>query len=206
MVNKVNPLNCARARQLSSRTMSTPIPTDTTRPSAPPEPTTRTTFDPETDVAPPTTLPQAPVTDIVSDAPPPEGESLIAPTVEPPPHESTKVEITQLKDPEVKDFGWNSKPDAVPTPLIKGLPNEDLYTLIRRFDKVRRLFLLQLRSCVDFEYQQLFHVKSTHELDGLLDLEVSPDEEFSPDKLRATLERLYMTVVRRRSFISRVNA
>ena len=30
---------------------------------------------------------------------------------------------------------------------------------------------------------------------GLLDLEVAEEEEFSPDKLRATLERLYMTVV-----------
>ena len=79
------------------------------------------------------------VTPSEADPPPaPVGESLIAPTVEPPAHESTRVEVTQLKDPEVKDFGWNSKPDAVPSPLVYGLSNEDLYALIRRFNKVRR--------------------------------------------------------------------
>ncbi|PSS29632.1 hypothetical protein PHLCEN_2v2780 [Hermanssonia centrifuga] len=68
----------------------------------------------------------------------PEGTtSLIAPTVEPPPHKSTKIEATQLKDPEVKDFGWNSPPNAVPSPLIHGLPNDDIYTIVRRFNKVR---------------------------------------------------------------------
>ena len=30
---------------------------------------------------------------------------------------------------------------------------------------------------------------------GFLDLEIANDEEFSPDKLRANIERLYMTVV-----------
>ncbi|KAF7793797.1 hypothetical protein EIP86_004918 [Pleurotus ostreatoroseus] len=115
--------------------------------------------------------------DAINDQSVPAGsESLIAPTIEPPPHKSTKVEVTQLKDPEVKDFGWNSKPHAVPSPLIKGIPNDDLFTLIRRFNK------------------QIFHVKAIEAPDDLLDLEVSENEEFSPDKLRATLERLYMTV------------
>lgn len=72
-----------------------------------------------------------------SQSAPTGSESLIAPTIEPPPHKSTKVEVTQLKDPEVRDFGWNSKPHAVPSPLIKGTPNDDLFTLIRRFNKVR---------------------------------------------------------------------
>lgn len=38
-------------------------------------------------------------------------------------------------------------------------------------------------------------MKAVEAPDDLLDLEVSENEEFSPDKLRATLERLYMTVV-----------
>lgn len=66
-----------------------------------------------------------------------QGGSVIAATVEPPPHESTKAEVTQLKDPEIRDFGWNSQPRDVPAPLIHGTPNDDLFTLIRRFNKVR---------------------------------------------------------------------
>ena len=105
------------------------------------------TTNPDADTAaPPATLTQTRATEIVSNSATPEGESLIAPTTEPPPHESTKVEVTQLKDPEVKDFGWNSKPNAVPTPLIKGLANEDLYTLLRRFDKVSRMLSSAISS------------------------------------------------------------
>lgn len=37
---------------------------------------------------------------------------------------------------EVKDLGWNEKADDVPVPLVGGLPNEDLWMLIRRFNKV----------------------------------------------------------------------
>lgn len=37
---------------------------------------------------------------------------------------------------EVRDLGWNEHPDDVPTPLVGGLPNEELWTLIRRFNKV----------------------------------------------------------------------
>lgn len=37
---------------------------------------------------------------------------------------------------EVRDLGWNDHPSDVPTPLVGGLPNEELWTLIRRFNKV----------------------------------------------------------------------
>ena len=37
---------------------------------------------------------------------------------------------------EVKDLGWNDHPSDVPAPLVGGLPNEELWTLIRRFNKV----------------------------------------------------------------------
>ena len=37
---------------------------------------------------------------------------------------------------EVKDLGWNENPDDVPKPLVGGLPNEELWLLVRRFNKV----------------------------------------------------------------------
>lgn len=42
----------------------------------------------------------------------------------------------------------------------------------------------------------MYHVKSTpNPVPGGLDLNIADDEEFSPDKLRANIERLYMTIV-----------
>lgn len=38
---------------------------------------------------------------------------------------------------EVRDLGWNEHPTDVPVPLMGGLPNDELWTLIRRFNKVR---------------------------------------------------------------------
>ena len=79
---------------------------------------------------------------------------------------------------EVKDLGWNEHPKQVPTPLVGGLPNENLWLLVRRFNK------------------QMYHVKATPTVPpGGLDLNLSDEEEFSPDKLRSNVERLYMTVV-----------
>lgn len=44
--------------------------------------------------------------------------------------------------------------------------------------------------------QQMYHVKSIpHPVPGGLDLNIADDDDFSPDKLRATIERLYMTVI-----------
>ncbi|KAL2061795.1 hypothetical protein VTL71DRAFT_7173 [Oculimacula yallundae] len=78
---------------------------------------------------------------------------------------------------EVRDLGWNDHPSDVPAPLVGGLPNEELWTLIRRFNK------------------QMYHVKALPNPPlGGLDLEIADEEEFSPDKLRANIERLYMTV------------
>ena len=79
---------------------------------------------------------------------------------------------------EVRDLGWNEHPKDVPTPLVGGLPNEELWALVRRFNK------------------QMYHVRATNaSLLGGLDLNIVEDEEFSPDKLRSNLERLYMTVI-----------
>lgn len=39
-------------------------------------------------------------------------------------------------DIEVKNLGWNNPPSRVPQPMIGGLTNEELWILVRRFDKV----------------------------------------------------------------------
>ena len=79
---------------------------------------------------------------------------------------------------EVRDMGWRQHPKNVPSPLVGGLPNEELWTLVRRFNK------------------QMYHVKATNApLLGGLDLNIVDEDEFSPDKLRSNVERLYMTVI-----------
>lgn len=40
-------------------------------------------------------------------------------------------------DTFVRDIGWHKSTDEIPDPLIGGLPNGKLFTLIRRFNKVR---------------------------------------------------------------------
>jgi hypothetical protein len=79
---------------------------------------------------------------------------------------------------EVKDLGWNERPEKIPAPLMGGLPNEELWMLVRRFNK------------------QMYHVKTIdHAPPGGLDLNVAAEDEFNPDKLRCNVERLYMTVI-----------
>lgn len=38
---------------------------------------------------------------------------------------------------EVKDLGWTSHVAKIPNPVVGGLANDDLWVLVRRFDKVR---------------------------------------------------------------------
>lgn len=78
---------------------------------------------------------------------------------------------------EVRNLGWFEHPNDI-APLVGGLPNEELWTLVRRFNK------------------QMYHVKATAEQPpGGLDLYIADEDEFSPDKLRSNVERLYMTVI-----------
>lgn len=46
-------------------------------------------------------------------------------------------------DDEIQDLGWNEKKEDIPAPLVGGMDNEELWLLLRRFDKVGhdRLFL-----------------------------------------------------------------
>jgi hypothetical protein len=44
--------------------------------------------------------------------------------------------------------------------------------------------------------QQMYHVKQIATVPpGGLDMNIADEEEFSPDKLRSNIERLYMTIV-----------
>ncbi|EIN07549.1 hypothetical protein PUNSTDRAFT_45120 [Punctularia strigosozonata HHB-11173 SS5] len=70
---------------------------------------------------------------------------------------------------EVEDIGWNDHPDSMPSPIAKGLSNDDLWMLLRRAVE--------------------------KPLPSDLDLNYAEDEEFSPEKLRATFERFYMIVI-----------
>ena len=47
---------------------------------------------------------------------------------------------------EVKDLGWHESNAQIPSPLVGGLPNDDLWILIRRFNKVSGTILFSLRS------------------------------------------------------------
>lgn len=81
-------------------------------------------------------------------------------------------------DEMVQDLGWHEPDDKIPSPLVGGLPNEELWLLIRRFNK------------------QIYDVREIRgPAAGGLDINVADEESFSPDKLRASLERLYMTVI-----------
>jgi len=93
-------------------------------------------------------------------------------------HEHVGASQEVHTEPEVRDLGWNAPIEEVARPLVGGLPNEELWTLIRRFNK------------------QMYHVKAMQTAPpGGLDLNIADEEEFSPDKLRANVERLYMTVI-----------
>lgn len=39
---------------------------------------------------------------------------------------------------EVLDLGWNQKKQEIAEPLVGGLDNEELWMLVRRFNKVRK--------------------------------------------------------------------
>lgn len=49
--------------------------------------------------------------------------------------EGEEMGAAQIDHPDVKDMGWNDHPDSIPT-LVGGMQNEELWTLIRRFNKV----------------------------------------------------------------------
>ncbi|KAL2870158.1 DUF3292 domain-containing protein [Aspergillus lucknowensis] len=77
----------------------------------------------------------------------------------------------------ISDIGWG-KSDIIEERIIPGISNEDLFLLIRRFNK------------------QIYNVKAVPDAPlQRLDLNRAGDDHFSPDKLRATLERFYTTII-----------
>ena len=93
-------------------------------------------------------------------------------------HEVVGAVQKDHEEGEVRDMGWLDDPKNVPKGLVGGLSNEELWTLVRRFNK------------------QMYHVKATDSpLLGALDVNIVDEDEFSPDKLRSNVERLYMTVI-----------
>ncbi|KAJ5590679.1 hypothetical protein N7450_004651 [Penicillium hetheringtonii] len=89
---------------------------------------------------------------------------------------------------EITDLGWTKPLEHIEGPLIAGIPNEDLWMLIRRFDK----HVYNVKAVPDAPPQNL-------------DLTRADDDEFTPDKLRATLERFYTSVfVALASFVKHV--
>ena len=50
-----------------------------------------------------------------------------------------KGHAQQPHDDEVKDLGWHESDAKIANPLVARLPNEELWVLIRRFNKVIRM-------------------------------------------------------------------
>lgn len=64
--------------------------------------------------------------------------------VEAPEMHTTEKGAAQVDhDEEVVDLGWNSAPAHVESPLVGGMKNEDLWVLVRRFNKVSSRFQLE---------------------------------------------------------------
>lgn len=46
-------------------------------------------------------------------------------------------------DGEVQDLGWNEPKEDIAAPLVGGLDNEELWVLVRRFNKVRLVLAIR---------------------------------------------------------------
>ncbi|KAF5581768.1 hypothetical protein FPANT_8792 [Fusarium pseudoanthophilum] len=76
---------------------------------------------------------------------------------------------------EVQDVGWGDDHVRPEDYAIDGIKNEDVWLLIRRFNK------------------RVFHLKhAPNHPEDEMDFNVADEEQFSPNKLRAQIERLYM--------------
>lgn len=92
-----------------------------------------------------------------------------------------EVADQEALDPETVNVWAN--PDEVPKEVVEGIDNEELWKILRRFDK------------------QMYHVKAIPGQkrgpypEREMDLVNAVDEEFSPDRLRSNIERLYINFV-----------
>lgn len=51
-------------------------------------------------------------------------------------HDEKGAAQIEHSEPEVKDLGWDKVAEHVPAPVVGGLPNEELWILVRRFNHV----------------------------------------------------------------------
>lgn len=107
--------------------------------------------------------------------------------------DSKRLRSTVAPDDKLlADRGWHMDRDEIERPLVEPLDNECVPSLLASPISRRLLWMLQRRFA-----KQIQHVKQCDRPPSGLDLQVSNEEEFSPDKLRAHIERVYMSTVRR---------
>ncbi|EKD20123.1 hypothetical protein MBM_02075 [Drepanopeziza brunnea f. sp. 'multigermtubi' MB_m1] len=100
-------------------------------------------------------------------------------------HDSTISGAIQSQDRHgqsqlaTRDIGWHSPTADIPDPLIEGISNGKLFSIIRRFNK------------------DVFAVSSVPPsiTQGRLDLEESWSDEYASDKITLNLQRLYLNTV-----------
>ncbi|EXL94964.1 hypothetical protein NOF04DRAFT_11126 [Fusarium oxysporum II5] len=79
---------------------------------------------------------------------------------------------------EVKDVGWDDDQIRPEDYAFDGIKNKDIWLLIRRFNK------------------RVFHLKhAPNHPEDEMDFNVAEEEQFSPNKLRAQIERLYIGAI-----------
>ncbi|KAG5789490.1 hypothetical protein H9Q69_011454 [Fusarium xylarioides] len=79
---------------------------------------------------------------------------------------------------EVQDVGWDDDKVRPEDYATDGIKNEDVWLLVRRFNK------------------RVFHLKHVpNHPEDEMDFNVAEEEQFSPNKLRAQIERLYMGTI-----------
>ncbi|KAL9568996.1 hypothetical protein ACKAV7_006863 [Fusarium commune] len=79
---------------------------------------------------------------------------------------------------EVEDVGWDDDQIRSEDYAVDGIKNEDIWLLVRRFNK------------------RIFHLKyAPDHPEDEMDFNVAEEEQFSPNKLRAQIERLYMGAI-----------
>ncbi|KAK9464331.1 hypothetical protein V1512DRAFT_115475 [Lipomyces arxii] len=91
----------------------------------------------------------------------------------------TNKDAPLVKDENIIDAGWKESSPEKTEEVIKGISNDDLWMMVRRFN------------------QQIYHVKQIeHTNSDGIDLNTADGEEFgSPNKLRTVVERLYVTAL-----------
>lgn len=65
---------------------------------------------------------------------------------------------------EVVNLGWNEAKENVQSPLVGGLSNEDLWLLVRRFNKVKNMVFEYKELCLTFSSKCTMSRKSQQRL------------------------------------------